>query len=335
MPKFIDLTGQTINSIYVIERAQDKYTISGHLRVMWSCKCLACGKTFIADGQNLRKRNIISCGCLGVKHRAIASHKKRKDLTGNIYNYLLVNGPAEDHVKPNGKHVAMWDCTCLRCGNKTITSGENLKNGKAKSCGCIKKEFLGEKTFKSLVGQTFSCLYVESRAPNKYLPNGTPVVMYNCICSCGEKIVVSGNNLRSKNTKSCGHLGASFGEHIIKEVLVKENINYKRDSGFKDLQTSRGGYPRFDFKIFDNLNKLLCVVEIQGLQHYKERKNSDFGKFQREETDKLKKDYCFAHNIPLYEIKYDEDYTQRIYEILNKINVLQANPVPSSNYREG
>lgn len=329
MPKMIDLTGKTINSIYVLSRANDKYTSGGHLRVMWNCKCLECGNIFIADGQNLRKENIISCGCLGRKHRADAQRAKKENLIGKTYNYLYVEDSADDHIKPNGKHIAMWMCKCLRCGKETITSGESLKNGNTKSCGCLKREFIGERTYKTLIGQTFSRLYVDSRAEDHYLPNNTPIVMYNCTCTCGNKVIVSANNLRSGNTKSCGCIGSSYGEAVIMKVLTKENIIYKYDSGFEDLKTTNGGYPRFDFKIFNEHNDLICLIEVQGLQHYEPRKNSDFGEFQRTETDKLKKDYCFAHNIPLYEIKYDEDYEKRIYEILHQINVLHVNPVPS------
>ena len=330
MPKMIDLTGRTINSIHVLSRANDKYTSGGHLRVMWNCKCLACGKLFVADGQNLRKENIISCGCLGRKHRAEIQKAKRENLIGKRYNYLYVEDSADDYIRPNGKHIAMWVCKCLLCGNNTIVSGESLRSGKTKSCGCLRKELLGAKSFKSLVGKTFTNLYVESRAPDHYLPDKTPIVMYNCKCSCGERVIVSAKNLRSGNTKSCGCIGSSYGEAVVMKVLIKENIIHKYDSGFSDLKTSNGGYPRFDFKIFDNNDKLVCLVEIQGLQHYGPRKNSDFGEFQRTETDKLKKEYCLAHNIPLYEIKYDEDYEKRIYEILHQINVLHVNPVPSS-----
>lgn len=330
VPKFIDLTDTIIYSVHVVGRAKDQYTSGGHLKVMWNCECLECGKQFITDGQCLRKGHTTSCGCLGMKHRADAARRqKREDLTNQIFNWLQVDGPAEDYVKPNGKHVSMWNCTCLRCGNKTTTSSESLKKEKTKSCGCLKREHLGEKTFISLDGRTFGDLYVESRAEDRYLPNGKPVVMYNCVCSCGQRIIVSGKNLRSGNTKSCGHIGASYGESVVLNLLKKENIRYSHDSGFSDLKTSRGGYPRFDFKVYDSNKILVGLIEIQGLQHYKERKNSDFGQFQREETDQLKRDYCLAHNIPLYEIRYDEDFENRTYEILKEMNVLHVNPVPS------
>ena len=53
-----------------------------------------------------------------------------------------------------------------------------------------------------LVGQYFTNWFVESRAPNgKY---GT--VMYNCLCKCGNKGVVSSQALRLGKSKSCGCL---------------------------------------------------------------------------------------------------------------------------------
>lgn len=226
----------------------------------------------------------------------------------------------------------------MRCGNKTTALTEDLKSGTKISCGCYKKAQLGEATFKSLIGQTFGELYVDSRASDHILPNGTPQVMYNCICSCGERVVVNANNLRSGNTKSCGHLGSSAGEAFVLKILQQENIKYKHDSGFPDLKSSHGGYPRFDFKIFDHNDCLLGVIEVQGEQHYREVTGSysaDFGKLQREETDQLKRDYCIAHNIPLYEIRYDEDYKKRTYEILEEMNVLHVNPVPSLKLEEG
>jgi len=304
---------------------------------MFNCVCLLCGKEFTTYSQALRKGQVKSCGCYGKVRRREGAKKRRQDLTGQTFQFLLVNSPAED-VFRGGKWRTNWNCLCLRCGNKTTALTEELKAGNKISCGCYRKERLGEATYKSLNGQIFSELYVDSRAPDHILPDGTPQVMYNCICSCGEHVIVSANNLRSGNTKSCGHLGSSAGEAFVLKILQNENINYKHDSGFSDLKSSHGGYPRFDFKIFDDNGCLLGVIEVQGEQHYKETTgsySSDFGKFQREETDQLKKDYCFAHNIPLYEIRYDEDYEKKTYEILKSMNVLHVNPVPSLVSEEG
>lgn len=57
-----------------------------------------------------------------------------------------------------------------------------------------------------LTGQKFGMLFVESRAPTHIKPSGQRATMWNCVCDCGEKTVVSTSELRSGGTKSCGCL---------------------------------------------------------------------------------------------------------------------------------
>lgn len=54
-------------------------------------------------------------------------------------------------------------------------------------------------------------------------------------------------------------------------------------------------------------------------------KDGSFGKQQREITDPMKREYCKAHNIALYEIRYDEV----ISDAIDKIITTHANFVPS------
>ena len=55
-----------------------------------------------------------------------------EDLTGRTFNMLHA-----DKIHGRDKHgKILYDCTC-ECGNKTVTLGRHLKNGHAKSCGCI------------------------------------------------------------------------------------------------------------------------------------------------------------------------------------------------------
>lgn len=103
-------------------------------------------------------------------------------------------------------------------------------------------------------------------------------------------------------------------EFFIRTFLEENNIKYIKEYSFSDLKTSKGGYPRFDFAIFLE-DKLYCLLEYQGEQHYKTSDNY-FGTYEREVTDKLKKEYCKKKNISFYEIKYDEDIQQKLQEIL-------------------
>ena len=71
----INLRGQYINSILVIERSDFK---NNNRHVYWKCKCY-CGKNFIADGTELRQGKIISCGC----YQQSKGEKKIKEILDN------------------------------------------------------------------------------------------------------------------------------------------------------------------------------------------------------------------------------------------------------------
>ena len=56
----------------------------------------------------------------------------------------------------------------------------------------------------NLEGQRFERLVVLNQAENIKTPNGRSHVAWNCICDCGNKIVVRGDCLRNGHTVSCG-----------------------------------------------------------------------------------------------------------------------------------
>lgn len=56
------------------------------------------------------------------------------DLTGQRFEKLTVITRAEN-TKNNG---SKWVCKC-DCGNETVVSASNLKNGAVKSCGCLRR----------------------------------------------------------------------------------------------------------------------------------------------------------------------------------------------------
>ena len=57
------------------------------------------------------------------------------DLTGLRFGRLT----AIKKVKRDADTRAYWFCSC-DCGSSSVTSGKNLRNGSAKSCGCIAAE---------------------------------------------------------------------------------------------------------------------------------------------------------------------------------------------------
>lgn len=59
------------------------------------------------------------------------------NLTGHVYGRLT----AISQVLPPVKGGAKWLCRC-ECGNEKIASTRKLRSGKAKSCGCLTKEWV-------------------------------------------------------------------------------------------------------------------------------------------------------------------------------------------------
>lgn len=82
------------------------------------------------------------------------------DLTGKKFGRLTVI--QKSYKKGNEWY---WDCEC-ECGNKTYVRGVSLREGKTRSCGCLKQE--SDRKPKGnvidLTNQIFSHLKVISRA---------------------------------------------------------------------------------------------------------------------------------------------------------------------------
>lgn len=60
--------------------------------------------------------------------------RKAIDLTGERFGKLTVI----EYAGSKNKHT-MWKCKC-DCENETIISGDSLKRGKSKSCGCLQRK---------------------------------------------------------------------------------------------------------------------------------------------------------------------------------------------------
>lgn len=122
----------------------------------------------------------------------------------------------------------------------------------------------------------------------------------------------------------------SSGEIQVAKLLNEYNVKWSREAPLYELTTQAGGTPRMDFAIYDKNSNLLAYIEYQGVQHYKDL--GFFGKQAREETDRMKKDYCIQKHIPLFEIKYDADVPQVVKNILSTLMLI---PCQASDMDEG
>lgn len=123
------------------------------------------------------------------------------DLVGYRYGALEVLSRAP---KPEGAKStsAFWLCRC-DCGNTKVISGNVLKQGKARSCGCLTSKLLTESHSEDLTNKRFGSLTVISRAarPDGLISSGS---YWLCKCDCGNEKIIMGKSLQQGKTKSCG-----------------------------------------------------------------------------------------------------------------------------------
>ena len=119
---------------------------------------------------------------------------------------------------------SMWKCKC-DCGKEKIVYGGHLESGHTKSCGC----FRPPRT--NLIGQTYGRLTVQEWAGNG---------KWQCLCQCGNQILVQTDNLKNGNTQSCGCLqkdrtseanyksliGNRYGKLLVIERVENNRFNH-------------------------------------------------------------------------------------------------------------
>ena len=273
MGRAIDETGNKYGILTVIKRVEnDKYG-----KACWLCRC-ECGNEIVVEGSSLRRGNTKSCGC-----RRLST--ETREIGKRYGNLTVVEFAGRSPI--DGK--LMWKCKC-DCGNYTTVRTSHLHSGEIKSCGCkniaVKKNELGK---------VYGLLTVIDSAPSI---DGQ--AYWKCRCKCGNIINVSGTNLRTGNTQSCGCV-KSLGEYNIIQLLNEHNISFKYQYSFPDLIFKQP--LRYDFAILDNNENPIKLIEFDGPQHTKGNQwYTDEGHLR----DLMKEQYAKDHNITLIRIPYDE-----------------------------
>ena len=334
MGKIIDLTNQRFGALVVLK--QSGRDNSG--KIMWLCKC-DCGNKKTIRGNDLRSGKIQSCGCLR-KQKLQEGYQKyilekqnnpsfRKDLTNQKFGRLTVlEYDLETTIqkrKTTTNKISWWKCKC-DCGNSISVAASELTSGHTKSCGCLQKEkaannckniqpFGAQSRLIDLTGQTFYNLTVLKRAKEN---TNTNKPRWICQCKCGNIVEVAGDLLRRGETKSCGCLGNSIGQDIIRNLLILNKIPYQQEVKFQDLKDKT--YLRFDFAILNNDGQIVKLIEYDGRQH------TDITSMWHTDIlikhDKMKNEYCKSNNIPLLRISYQDKDKISLDFLLNEISEL-------------
>lgn len=189
----------------------------------------------------------------------------------------------------------------FNCSNSTIIR-------RLKKYGVEIKPFF---PYEDLTGKKFGHLTVISENKERYqkdlIRNNKPHRYWWCMCDCGnpEPIQVESSHLKNGHTISCGCIKSS-AEQKITEILSLNNINFKSEYSFNDLKGINNGILRYDFAIFNKDNELLYLIEYHGRQHFFQNGGwNDKEEFRdRQNNDRIKKEYAKNNKIPLIIIPY-------------------------------
>ena len=172
-----------------------------------------------------------------------------QDLTGMRFGSFVVLKREEDDSSKQVK----WLCKC-DCGNEKVVRGNDLKQGKSKSCGCKRKEVTSERLTKDLTGLKFGRLTVISKDKKR---NGK--VTWKCKCDCGNECVVERGNLTSGTTQSCGCLHKEIASKHMKDMSSQKvgelSPHWKPELTDED---------RADRRISDGYKEWIYMVKEKG-----------------------------------------------------------------------
>lgn len=147
----------------------------------WLCRC-DCGKEKSVRSEALTNGRSKSCGC---------NRNVKEKIIGKRFGLLTVTRKIEE-VYLEGSYF--YECRC-DCGGTIKTTSTKILSGK------IKNRDSSIHQVDDLTGQRFGKVTVTSFSHTE-----NAKTYWNCLCDCGNRIVVKGSSLKTGNTLSCGCL---------------------------------------------------------------------------------------------------------------------------------
>lgn len=220
-------------------------------------------------------------------------------------------------------YKAWW--VCNKCG-LTYQSPINahIKGHKCPYCSG-QKVATGKNDLQTLYPETAKEYSDKNNIPvNLISAHSHHKVLWNCPF-CGNEYAATVNHRTLGGTECPTCSKPSKGERKVKDVLDELGITYKQQECFEGLKDK---HPlRFDFTIYQD-NKLIAVIEFNGIQHYKP--TSVFGGEKalrvQEKHDLMKVQYCVDHGLYLLQIPYKtsecdtEEYVRRFFRNLKAVS---------------
>jgi hypothetical protein len=226
----MDLTGLTFGPFYVVEKSKTIDYLGGKY---WECRCNLCGSLKDYRSDILRKRCPKSCGCLGHLINI-----------GDKIGHLTIIEKIKERTR-NPK----WKCKC-ECGNDVIRTSASFKGNWQPSCGCLRKQNLGNthpsyKGYKDLPRSVYNSIKNGAEI-RKIKFDITIEYMWNLYIKQNKKCALSGLNIyfgnQSRNpekkiekTASLDRIDSSKGyiegnmQWINKKINIMKNKTNQKD----------------------------------------------------------------------------------------------------------
>ena len=224
----------------------------------------------------------------------------------------LIHG---DHITLLGKYSGYNGKIKIRhedCGREFDVLCGDLLQGK--SCRyCAGKMLKTHEKFKEEMYELYGDEYT---VVGKYKNSKTKIKIRHNLC--GYEWEILPNSILKQ--RLCPNCGKSYGEMQVENFLVHNDINYKTQATFDDCVYK--DYLKFDFSIYDEKWNLMCLIEYDGIGHYKP---VCFGGISQKEAkenfesqirkDTVKDEFCKNNNIDLLRISYKQQ--KQLHIILN------------------
>jgi len=163
---------------------------------------------------------------------------------GNTYTRLTVIGRCDN----SRFGECRWKCVC-DCGKEIVVNGSKLRTGRAKSCGCLKRELSGERGRAQLIG-------------NKYTWKGGKFKTTDGYC----RVVLKGHPRADVRGYVFEHLLVMenyLGRPVDKNETVHHKNGVRNDNRIENLELRIGNHG-YGSSVEDLINR-----SIEILQKYK------------------------------------------------------------------
>ena len=164
----------------------------------WQVRC-DCGQTLCLPVYKVVRGNSRSCGCQTPAESKPPRPKavRGADLSSQVFGKLTALyrvGRGERKT-----FSAIWLCQC-ECGKTKEVAADNLKQGRIKSCGCLRQQLRAERG-NDLTGQRFGMLTVIELDHSRHFAGQQ---RWRTLCDCGKEFLAWHLPLRMGQTSSCG-----------------------------------------------------------------------------------------------------------------------------------